>query len=76
MARHASDDAPKRILKLSTHRLEIFLLNYEYLLSLQLCEDQGILEKLKNLFAAMSLRSLRLTWRPGLTVCFRIIYKA
>ena len=31
IAEHASDDAPKRTLKLSTHRMQIFLLKYEYL---------------------------------------------
>ena len=47
IAELASDDAPKRILKLSTHRLQIFLVKYKCLSSLQLCEDQGIREKLK-----------------------------
>ena len=48
MAEHASDDAPKKVLRLSTHRLQTFLLEYEYLRSLQLCEDQRIREKLKE----------------------------
>ena len=34
----ASDDAPKRILRLSTQRLQIFFVKYEYLPSLQLCD--------------------------------------
>ena len=38
------------VLKLSTYRLQIFLVKYKYLLSLELCEDQGIHEKVKNLF--------------------------
>ena len=38
----------KRVLKLSTYRLQIFLVKCEYLPSLQLCEDQGISEKLKK----------------------------
>ena len=48
IAEHASDDAPKRILKLPTHRLQIFLVKREYLPSSQLCEDKGIREKLKK----------------------------
>ena len=39
-----------RVLKLSTYRLQIFLVKYKYLRSLELCEDQGIHEKVKNLF--------------------------
>ena len=45
---HASDVAPKGILRLLIHRLQIFLVKYGYLRSLQLCEDQGICEKLKK----------------------------
>ena len=45
IAEHASDVAPNRILRLSIHRLQIFLAKYEYLRSLQLCEDQGDREK-------------------------------
>ena len=48
MAEHASDDAPKRNLRLPTHRLQIFFVKYEYLQSLQPCEDQGTREKLKK----------------------------
>ena len=48
IAEHASDVAPKRILKLSIHRLQLFIVKCEYLRSLQLCEDQGIREKLKK----------------------------
>ena len=48
IAEHASDDAPKRILKLSTYRLQIFLVKYECLWSLQLCEDQHKRGKLKK----------------------------
>ena len=63
IAEHVSDDAPKRVLRLSTHRdrLQIFLMKHEYLRSSQLCEDQGTREKLKkNVFVTMCLRSLRL----------------
>ena len=35
--------------------------------SLQLCEDQGIPGKLKDVFAALCLRYLRLIWRSGLS---------
>ena len=65
IAEDASEDAPKRVVRLSTHRFQIFLVKYEYLLSLQLCEDQSIHESLKDVFATMCLRSLRLIWRPG-----------
>ena len=39
---HVCDHVLKRISKLSTYRLQIFLVKYEYLRLLQLCEDQGI----------------------------------
>ena len=45
IAEHASDDAPKRILRLSTHPLQIYLVKYEYLGSSLLCEDQVPREK-------------------------------
>ena len=48
IAQHACDRVLKRVLKLSTYRLQIFLVKYEYLRSLQLCEDQGICGKLKR----------------------------
>ena len=48
IAEHAYDHALKRALKLSTYCLQIFLVKYEYLQSLKLCEDQGIRGKLKN----------------------------
>ena len=48
IAKDASDDAPKRNLRLPTHRLQIFFVKYEYLRSLQPCEDQGTCEKLKK----------------------------
>ena len=61
IAEHASDDAPKRILKPSSYRLQIFLVKYEYLRYLQLCEDQNIREKaFKKVLANICLR------RPGL----------
>ena len=46
IAQHACDRVLKRVLKLSTYRLQIFLVKYEYLRLLQLCEDQGIRRKL------------------------------
>ena len=45
---HACDRVLKRVLKLSTYRLQIFLAKYGYLRSLRLCEDQGICGKLQN----------------------------
>ena len=58
IAEHASDVGLKRILSPSIHRLQIFLVKYEYLRSLQLYENQGRREKLKNVFATMCLQSL------------------
>ena len=37
IAQHACDRVLKRVLKLSTYRLQILLVKYEYLPSLQLC---------------------------------------
>ena len=48
IAQHACDRALKKVLKLSTYRLQIFLVKHEYLQSLQLCEDQGICGKFKR----------------------------
>ena len=42
VAEHACDHVLKRVLKPSTHRLQIFLVKYEYLRSLQPCEDHGV----------------------------------
>ena len=44
----ACHHVPKRVLKLSAYRLQIFAVNDEYLGSLQLCEDQGIHRKFKK----------------------------
>ena len=48
IAQHDCDRVLKRVLKLSIYLLQIFLVKYEYLRSLQLCEDQGICGKLKR----------------------------
>ena len=48
IAQHVCDRVLKRVLKLSTYRLQIFLMKYEYLMSLQLCEDQSIRGKLEK----------------------------
>ena len=67
IAEHACDHhVLKRVLKLSTYQLQVFLVKYEYLRSLQLCEDQGMRGKLKNVFANMCLRSLQLIGRSGI----------
>ena len=42
IAGHACDHVLKMVLTLSACRLKIFLMKYEYLWPLQLCEDQGI----------------------------------
>ena len=39
---HACDHVLKRVLKLLTYRLQIFLVKKDNLRSLQLCEDQSI----------------------------------
>ena len=62
IAKHACDHVLKRILKQSAYRLQIFLVKYEYLRSLQLCEDQGIR---RNVSANMCLRFLQLIPGPG-----------
>ena len=51
IAQYAFDRVLMRVLKLSTYRLQMFLGKYECLRSIQPCEDQDILRKLKNLFA-------------------------
>ena len=38
----------KRVLKLLIYRSQTFLVKYKHMRSLQLCEDQGIPEKLKK----------------------------
>ena len=48
IAQHACDRVLKGVLKLSTYQLEIYLVKYECLRSLQLCDDQGICGKLKS----------------------------
>ena len=48
IAKHACDRVLKRVLKLSTYRLQIFLAKNGYLRSLQLCEHQGMRGKLKK----------------------------
>ena len=46
IADYACDHISNKILKLSTHRLQMFLVKYEQLPLLQLCKGQGICEKL------------------------------
>ena len=48
IATHTCDQVLKRVLKLSTCQLQIFLVNYEDLQSLQLCEDQSISGKFQE----------------------------
>ena len=48
VAEHACDDAPKGILKLSTCRLQIFLVEDQYFWSLQRCSDQSISVQLEK----------------------------
>ena len=66
IAKHACYHVLKKVLKQSAYRLQIFLVKYEYLRSLQLCEDQGARRKLnRNVPANMCLRFLQLIPRPG-----------
>ena len=61
IAKHACGHVLKRVLKQSAYRLQISLVKYEYLRSLQPCEDQGIRRKLKrNVSANMCLPFLQL----------------
>ena len=48
IAEHACDDVLKRVSKLLIYGLQIFLVKYEYLRSLQPCKDQGVPGKLKK----------------------------
>ena len=48
VAEHACDDSSKRILKLSTYRLQIFLMTDQYLRSLLPHGDQAIAEQLEK----------------------------
>ena len=48
IAEHDCDHVLKRVLKLSAYRLQIFLVKYEYLRSLQLRGNQGIRGKFKK----------------------------
>ena len=66
ITKHACNNVLKRVLKESAYRLQIFLVKYEYLRLLQLCEDQSIRGKLKrNVSANMFLQFLHLIPRPG-----------
>ena len=60
LAEHACDYVLKRVLKLLICRLQIFLVKYEHLRSLQLCEDQSIPGKLEvtPCFASNATRKL------------------
>ena len=48
LRRHLKHGLHITVLKFSTYQLQIFLVKYEYLQSLQLCEDQGIIGKFKQ----------------------------
>ena len=48
IAEHVPDVAPKRILRLSIHRLQIFLVKYKYLRSFQLCVPRYKCKALKT----------------------------
>ena len=65
IAEHACGHVLNRVLKLLIYRSQTFLVKYKHMRSLQLCEDQGIPGKLKNMFATLCLRFLRFIWRPG-----------
>ena len=59
IAEHASDDAPKRILRLPAHRLQIFLVNMNTCDDYNYVRTKACAKGLKNVFATMCLRSLR-----------------
>ena len=48
IVQHACHRVPKRVLKMSTYRLQIFPVKYYYLQPLQPCEDQSIRGKLEK----------------------------
>ena len=66
IAKHACDRVLKRVFKLSTHRLQILLVKYEYLRSSQLCKDQGIRRKLKKPVREHVLAILTTYMEPGI----------
>ena len=61
IAQHASDRVLKRVLKLSTYRLQMFLWNMITCDHYNYVKTKGYVESLKDLLANMCLRSLRLT---------------
>ena len=66
IAQHACDRVLRRVLKLSTYRLQIFLVKYESCDHYNYVKTKAYLESLENLFANMCLRSLRRDmWKPG-----------
>ena len=48
IAERVCDHVPKRILKMLIYHSQTFLVKYEHLRLLQLCEDQGVPGKLKK----------------------------
>ena len=69
IAEQACDHVLKRVLKLLIYRLETFVVNYKYLLSLQLCGDQGIPGKLKKPVRNLVLVILTTYTETRLTSC-------
>ena len=68
VAEHACNDASKRILKLTTYRLQIFLGKDQYLSSLQQYGDQAIAGQLeKHVLKPMLAILTNYIWRPGLS---------
>ena len=69
VAEHAFNDASKRILKPSTYRLQIFLVRYQYLLSLLPRGDQAIAEQLEKHVLKPMLAILTAYMGTRLNVC-------
>ena len=64
IAEHACDYVPKRILKLSAYRSQVFLVKDQYLRSLERCRNQAIHGQLIKDVVNMCLQSLQL-YMPG-----------
>ena len=69
IAEHVCDHVLKRVLKLLIYRLQIILVQYEHLRSLQVCEDQGITGKLKKRVRNLVLAILKTYMETRLKSC-------
>ena len=75
IAEHACDHVLNGVLKLLIYRSEAFLVKYKHLRSLQLCEDQGILGKLKKCVRNLVLAILTTYMETRLKSCSKQKWK-